>query len=383
MRGHFKKRGDRWYFWIELDPGPDGRRRQISKGGFRIRKDAETAYAELRDQIRRGGNVTPAKVTLTTFLKEEWFPAIRASTRPATWDHYSHIASGYLYGGIGERRLSEITPGQLNAFYAELLVSGRKQAGRTKSPGLSPKTVRHVHAMLHKALSDAVRWGRLSNNPADRADPPRPRVAEMKVWDVPQLRSFLDHVRDDRLYAAWLLLATTGMRRGEIVGLRWSDVDLSAGRLGVVQAHVLVNRTVLVSEPKTNKGRRTIALDTRTVAAFRRHRTQELEERLAADELWQDTGLVFTHEDGSAINPRLFSSWFSQRVLAAGLPRIRLHDVRHTYATAALAAGVPTKVVSERLGHASIAITLDVYSHVLPNMQEEAAEKVAKLILGE
>jgi integrase len=382
MVGHFKKRGDRWYFWVELEPGLDGKRRQYSRGGFKTRKEAEKAYAEVRDQVRRGEFVTPSKVTLSTFLRDEWFPAIRATTRPSTWDHYARIATGYLHGSIGDRRLGELTPGVLNAFYAELLASGRRFGVSTKGAGLSPKTVRHVHTMLHKALVDAVRWGRLQSNPADRADPPKPRQVEMKVWDLAQLRTFLDHVADDRVFAAWLLMTTTGMRRGEVVGLRWTDVDLDLGRLAIVQTHVLVDRQVIVSEPKTAKGRRTVALDATTLTALRQHRKRQLEERLALGEAWQDTGLVFTHEDGSGINPRLFSSWFIQRSSVAGLPPIRLHDVRHSYATAALAAGVPTKIVSERLGHASIAITLDTYSHVLPNMQEEAAEQIARLILG-
>jgi integrase len=382
MVGHFKKRGERWYFWVELAPGPDGKRRQLSRGGFKTRKEAEKAYAEIRDQVRRGEFVTTSKVTLSAFLRDEWFPAIRATTRPSTWDHYARIASGYLDGSIGERRLGELTPGLLNAFYAGLLTSGRRSGVDTRGAGLSPKSVRHVHTMLHKVLADAVRWGRLGANPADKADPPKPRQAEMKVWDLEQLRSFLDHVSDDRLYGAWILMATTGMRRGEVLGLRWADVDLDLARLAVVQTHVLVNRTVVVSEPKTAKGRRTIALDVTTVAALRQQRKRQLEERLSLGEDWQDTGLVFTQKDGTQINPRLFSSWFTQRSRDAGLPQIRLHDLRHSYATAALVAGIPSKVVSERLGHASIAITLDTYSHVLPNMQEEAAEQVARLILG-
>jgi integrase len=172
------------------------------------------------------------------------------------------------------------------------------------------------------------------------------------------------------------------MRRGEVVGLRWSDVDLEDARISIVQTHVLVNRKVIVSEPKTLKGRRSVALDPATVAALRQLRRRQLEERLAQGEFWTDTGLVAIHVDGTPINPRLFSSWFAQHARAAGLPPIRLHDLRHSYATAALAAGIPAKIVSERLGHANIAITLDTYSHVLPNMQEKAAEQVAKLILG-
>jgi integrase len=149
-----------------------------------------------------------------------------------------------------------------------------------------------------------------------------------------------------------------------------------------MQTHVLVDHLVIVSEPKTAKGRRSIALDPTTVSALRRYRRLQREERLRYGELWTDIGLVATHEDGTAINPRLFSAWFTQQARAADLPLIRLHDLRHSYATAALSAGIAAKVVSERLGRANIAITLGTYSHVLPNMQEQAAEQIAQLILG-
>ena len=228
-----------------------------------------------------------------------------------------------------------------------------------------------------------MRWGYLARNVAAAADLPKGMTPEMHVWSPEQLRTYLDHVRSDRLYAAWLLFATTGMRRGEVAGLRWPDVDLDAGRVLPRRPRVVVNHQVLVSEPKTAKGRRSIALDPATVAALREHRRRQLEDRLAIGPRWQDSGLVFTWPDGRALHPERFSKWFEQHTRAAGLPKIRLHDVRHSYATAALAAGIPAKIVSERLGHANIAITMDTYSHVLPGLDVQAAGTVAKLILGD
>ena len=382
MQGHFKKRGERWYYWVELERDLDGKRRQLSKGGFRTRKEAEKAFAELRDQIRQGTFVAAGKTTVASFLVDEWLPGIQASIRPSTHALYSSIVDAYVVPRIGARRLADVTPGQLNALYAALLTEGRRQQSPTRPAGLSPKMVRHVHTLLRKAFSDAVRWGSLARNPADRAEPPRPRTPEMKVWDVAQLRRFLDQVEGDRLAPVWLLMATTGMRRGEVMGLRWADVDLEAGRVSIVQTHVIVNRKIIVAEPKTLKGRRSIALDASTVAALRQLRRRQLEERLELGATWTDSGLVVAWEDGTSINPRSLSSAFTRHARAAELPVIRLHDVRHSYATAALAAGIPAKIVSERLGHANIAITLDTYSHVLPNMQEKAAEQVAQLILG-
>jgi integrase len=378
VKGHFKQRGSTWYYWADLGVGPDGRRLQKSQGGFRTRRDAERAFGTLRDSVRTGSYAAETKLTVAEFLLEEWLPAIRATVRPTTLQHYTSFITVHVVPRIGKLKLTRLGPAQLNSMYASLLERGRAD-GRG---GLSPKSVRHVHTCLHKALHDAVRWGHLARNPADVADPPVPRTPEMTVWSPTELRAFLASVADDRLYAAWLLLITTGMRRGEALGLRWEDVDLERARLSIVRQLTTVNYTVTVSEPKTAKGRRAIALDATTVKALRTHRARQNEERLKNAVVWQDSGLVFTQEDGSPLHPQRFSAWFVQRRLAAGLPPIRLHDVRHSYATAALSAGVAAKVVSERLGHANTTITLDTYSHVLPALQEDAADKVAALILG-
>jgi integrase len=248
---------------------------------------------------------------------------------------------------------------------------------------LASKTVRNIHGELHTALKDAVRRGYVPRNVAATVDLPKGMAPEMQVWSPAQLRAFLDHARQDRLYAAWLLFATTGMRRGEVAGLRWPDVDLDAGRVSPRRPRVVVNYEVHVSEPKTAKGRRSMALDPATMAALRQHRARQAEERLAMGPRWHDSGLVFTWPDGRPLHPERFTKWFQQLARAAGLPRIRLHDVRHSYATAALSAGIPAKVVSERLGHANIAITMDTYSHVLPGLDAQAAGTVARLILGD
>jgi integrase len=226
-------------------------------------------------------------------------------------------------------------------------------------------------------------WGYLNRNPAALAVKPKQRSAgsvEMKTWTAAEVRRFLDHVREDRLFPAWRLAASTGLRRGELLGLRWQDVDLDIGRVSVRQTLTTVGNKVAFGEPKTARGKRNIAVDGVTISALRTWRACQAQERLAFGQAWHDTGLVFSREDGSLIHPDALSFWFDRHVRAAAVPRIRFHDLRHTHATLALQAGVPAKVVSERLGHATVAFTLDVYSHVIPALQEDAAERIAALV---
>ena len=379
MRGFVRKRGSTYTWYFDVPDPVTGKRRQYSKGGFRTKKECQQALNEALAALRTGAFVEPSQRTVAGFLVDEWLPAMRPPrVRPSTWLSYQRSVERHIVPGLGHLPLQRVTPAQLTAFYRGLLSTGHRRG----SGGLAPKTVRNIHGALHAALRDAVRWGYVARNVAAAADLPKGMAPEMRVWNPEQLGAFLDHVRTDRLYAAWLLLATTGMRRGEMAGLRWVDVDLDAGRVSPRRPRVVVNHEVLVSEPKTAKGRRSIALDPATAAALREHRRWQLEERLAVGPGWEDSGLVFTWPDGRPLHPERFSKWFEQHARAAGLPKIRLHDVRHSYATAALAAGIPAKIVSERLGHANIAITMDTYSHVLPGLDEQAAGTVAQLILG-
>src|SRR5690606_21143177 len=238
--------------------------------------------------------------------------------------------------------------------------------------------------ILHRAFKDAVRWGRLARNPADAADPPRAgqKSDGVHAWDAATLRTFLTRSREsgDRLHALWVLLATTGMRRGEAIGLRWKDVDLDKGRLSVVQTITQTRSKVTIGEPKTARGRRSIALDDATVGVLREHRKSMLEERLLVGPDFSDEGLVFHHPDGSCLRPDAVSAEFVRRVSQYGLPRLTLHGLRHTWATLALEQGIHPRVVQERLGHSTIAITLGIYSHVSPTLHDEAANLVAASI---
>jgi integrase len=204
----------------------------------------------------------------------------------------------------------------------------------------------------------------------------------MRTWTPDELRSFLEYVAHDPYYAAWVLAASTGMRRGEVLGLRWQDIDFDRRRLAIRQTIISIDYRVEVSEPKTARGRRSVALDSGTVTALRGHRAAQNQEKLKLGEAYQDMGLVFCRADGGPVHPDRFTQMFDKHVKESGLPRIRLHDLRHTHATLALAAGIHPKVVSERLGHSTVAFTMDVYSHAIPSMEAEAAETIANLVRG-
>jgi integrase len=245
--------------------------------------------------------------------------------------------------------------------------------------------VNYIHTILHRALKDAVRWGRLVRNPSDAADPPRAGQKSDGVhsWDTATLRQFLDasHSAGDRYHGLWVLLATTGMRRGEALGLRWADVDLDAGRARIVQTIIQTRSVVSVGEPKTARGRRPISLDPATVAVLRAHRHRMRQERLLVGPDFDDLGLVFHQPDGGWLRPDAVSEVFLRRVRRYGRPRLTLKGLRHTWATLALEQGIHPRVVQERLGHSTIAITLGIYSHVSPTLHDEAAEIIAGLVL--
>jgi integrase len=383
MRGAVYKRGSTWTWHFDVDPDPlTGRRRQRTKGGYKTKKAAEQALSEAIGQWRAGRLPQRSKHTLGHFLQEEWLPAVKPRLRASTWANYRTYAAAYVVPVLGQIKLQALTPVQLNHLYAHLLERGRRKTTSQGRTGLAPKTVRNVHVMLHSALHDAMRWGYLVRNVAEAADPPAARSPEQKVWSPQELRVFLEHVRNDRLYALWLLVATTGMRRGELAGLRWVDVDFDHATVSPTIPRVVVDHRVHDSAPKTERGRRRLALDPVTLQALHDHHKRQAEDREAVGQRYRDLGYVFTWPDGQPLHPDNIADWFEQHTRAAGLPRIRLHDVRHSYATAALKAGISARVISERLGHASVAFTLQTYGHVIPGMDKDAAATVADLILG-
>ncbi len=385
MRGTIKKDEEHGTWFLVIDNGVSpatGKRRQLRRRGFSTKKKAEEKLKELLGEMRDGDYVEPSRQPVGVFL-ENFLQIVAATRKPSTAGMYAHKLRRYVIPRIGAMPLRQVDATTLEALYAELRVSGG-QVDRNGNPRpLSEQTVAVVHRILHRAFSTAARRGVIRANPASLVEPPKssaPRA--MKVWDAEQMHDFIDHVVDNRLRALWVVAATTGMRRGEVCGLMWSDVNLDGGQLAVRRSRVPVSGKVIETTPKSAHAR-VITLAPVTVSALRSHRKQQVAERIAWGEAWQDTGYVFTAENGVPLRP----DWLLHRFTALGdeceLPRIGgFHGLRHSFATLALAANVHPKVVQEILGHSNVGITLDLYSHVAPGMQAEATARVAALFLG-
>lgn len=382
---------------------PQLERRKAFKGGFARQKEAKEARDELVAAQRGGARIDPSKITVAEYLTDVWLPSKKATRDDGgrrsrgtvgvqTHNDYRKIINRHLIPQLGEVRLRDLMPSHISGLLDYL-----EGHGSTDGGPLAPKTVMNVYGMLHKALADAVRNQLRLNNPADFIDAPtvdqqKPNVA----WSVAQLRAFLAHVQGLRMQAAWLLLATTGMRRGEVAGLGWSDLDLDAGTvrvrwtLGEVDGHATWKRL-----PKSKAGERTMSLDPRVVAALRALKKLQAEERLIAGSEWVERcmdwqglyrdDVVFRWPDGTMIRPTQFTRWFHEHCADAGLPLIRLHEVRHTYATEGLRNARnwhEVKVLSERMGHASVGMFIDRYAQVLDEEERQVADTLSAHILG-
>jgi integrase len=320
-------------------------------------------------EVSRGVcGTAPARMTLGEYL-DRWYEAVRDSLRPHTQDGWRrHIQ--HWKAVLGSMPLAKLTPADV-------------QAGLARLPGhLSDSSRQTLYTVLRAALNQAVRWGLLARSPAQGVKPPARERREMRVWDEEQAARFLEAARSTRYYALFHTALATGMRLGELLGLTWDDVDLEAGVIQVRRAlatGIVRGDQPVWQEPKTQASRRRIPIDRRAAEVLRQHRRAQLEERLRAGPEWRDHNLVFANQTGG----RLYTSniWQAMRACErkAGVPRIRFHDLRHTHATFLLRQGVHPKVVSERLGHASVKITLDTYSHVLPDTQAEAVRAMERV----
>jgi integrase len=278
------------------------------------------------------------------------------------------MIDGHIRPALGSYMLPKLAPLHVQAFYSSALAKGRKDG----KGGLSSQSVVHFHRLLNKAFTQAVKWQLLARNPIQAVEPPRAERQEMRALDEDETASLLSLLGDSRLYMPVMLAVTTGLRRGEILGLRWSHVDLATGTITVVQSLEQTKEGLRFKPPKTHRSRRSIAVPPITVEALRSHRAKQAEEKLALGPTYDDHDLVCPRPGGAAWPPDMLSTAFAALVRRSDLRSFRFHDLRHSHATHLLRAGIHPKIVSERLGHSTVGITLDTYSHVLPGMQEDA-----------
>jgi integrase len=391
MRGHIRKRGGSWYIIYDERPDPrTGERRRRERGGFLDQDSAETALAEAIAAVKSGGYVDPSKVTVTRFLTDWIDRKAEDDLKPTTATSYRSKIEHHLVPRLGSLRVQELDVSRIEDALRDI----HREGGRKGAP-LSRRTVNYCRVVLASALDDAVRRGIIKGNPARLARIParerdgwEPRSAPQQPWSVPELRKFLATAAEDRLAALWMVYLTTGMRRGEALGLRWSTVDLDAGTTAVARVRTTAtdedgHRMVYdYDTPKSAASARTVTLDGPTVAAIQVHRTAQLEERLAAGGAWLDEGRVFAREDGSGVDPDGVSKRWRELCELAGVRTIRLHDARHSHATLMLAGGVPVEVISRRLGHARISVTMDLYVHPDDASQRAASDTFGKLLAG-
>jgi integrase len=384
MRGSIQKKGKKWYAVIYdgVNPATGLYRRRWVQAGTR-RGDAEKLLAELVKRSHQGETVVSEKLTLGEYLTERWLPVQEARLRRSTYDSYRRNIELHVIPALGRRQLDQLRPEDIDVFYAALLKGGRKKRPGEKGPtkGLAPKSVHNIHVMLNKALGDAARKGTVVRNVVALADAPSLQARkrpEIKAWEIDQLVRFLDAIAPHRMGPAFHFAAHTGMRRGEVLGVRWSDLDLDAGRVSVRQALVSVAYKLSISDVKTGTSRRTIDVDEDVIQVLRDWRKVRTEERDGV--VPEPDDLVFVKADGTSMHPDIFSQLFDRTVAKIDVPDISLHDLRHTHATLLLKAGVNVKVVSERLGHANVAFTMNVYQHVLPGMQAAAADTFSLLL---
>lgn len=360
-----RKRDGRWV--AELNIGvAEGRRKTIRKMAKRQKVVADWLNERLVEQ-KKGLLVEPSKETVAQFLERWLRDSVKISTRSRTYESYASTVRCHVAPTLGGIPLRKLTPTDVQRLYGQKLESG-----------LSPRSVQYIHAVLHGALKQAVQRGLIYRNPCEAVARPKVERKTMKALDLEQVNRLLAEAQHDRLYALYILAVHTGMRRGELLGLTWDNVDLKNRRVHVVQQlqHLDKGEAKLVP-PKTAKARRGIDLTSFEVKALMQHRREQSKERLRLGEAWQNNmNLVFTTGIGTPLNPaNLVRRSFHPLLEKAGLPRIRFHDLRHSAASLMLQMDISAKVVQEMLGHSQISLTLDTYSHVLPSMRRDTVAK--------
>ena len=368
-RGHgegsiYRRKDGRWTAAITLD----NHKRKTFYG--ETRKEVQDKLSAALHEQRQGTLATGPRQTLKAYL-ENWLEQVyRPSVKLSSYRQYRVVVEKHLIPGLGHIPVQKLTPEKVQAFYAQKLKEGK-----------SPRTVQFIHAVLHQALENAVKWNLVPRNVAKLVTLPRVERYEARTLTVEQARQLLEAARGSPLEVMILVALNTGMRRGELSALRWDDIDIQNG---VIFVHRTVNYVggygFVETEPKTRASKRKIAVSEKVLGTLKAHREQQEGMRLKVGAKWCEQGLVFCNRYGRYLLPEVVSKQFHALLAKAGLPDMRFHDLRHTMATILLESDVHPKKVQERLGHSKIAITMDTYSHVLPSMHQDVARKLSEML---
>jgi len=360
--GSITRRKDGLYmarYWVETPKGP---KRKTIYG----KKREEVADKLARALTERADGIVydDENMTVGEYLDSWLKGSVRGSVGQSTFDRYEIAVRVHINPALGRLKLKKLNPAHLASFYQDRLATG-----------FAPASVNKLHVTLHKALDQAVKWNLIPCNVAEVVTAPRPAPPEMRTLSAAETRKLLEAACSDKLEALYMLAVHTGMRQGELLALKWQDVDLNNAKLSVRRTITRSGGRILLGEPKTKKSRRTISLTDTGISVLREHLDRQMGQIERLGDLYKDQGLVFASEVGTPVNPtNLRRRSFAPLLERAGLPQIRFHDLRHTCATLLLSCNIHPKYVQELLGHANIAITLDTYSHVLPGMGNQAAK---------
>jgi integrase len=368
MNGSIRRRGKGTYeLTIDLGKDSNGRRQRKFVNVKGTRKEADRKLRDILASIDKGLPVDAGKLSLREMLQRWLRDYVVPNTRARTAERYESDIRLHIDPAIGHIQLSRLSPADIQAMEARLLETGK-----------SARSVQHIHAVLREALKHALRWGLVFRNPAEAVDPPRPSRPEIQPPNADAVWGILEAAKETSYYSALFFMAFTGCRRGEALGLRWTDIDLENCNAAIVQSLQRVKGQGLVFQaPKSAKSRRAISLDSDTIDMLHEHRGKQLLRQVELGGAYSDQGLVFPGPLGGPIDPSVLTRTFEKLVRRMGLTNTRLHDLRHFHATLLLQQGTNPKIVQERLGHSSFVITMDTYSHVAPGLQKQASQDFA------
>lgn len=378
--GSVFKRGEHYAIRYDLPPGPDGKRRQkmVSCKGLN-KKQSEQKLRDILTAINQNGYIEPGSRSVSQYLDEFIKNYACVHTSPNTYERYAELIQNNIVPHIGNYRLDRINTGDIQAYYNKLLTSGRVD----KTGGLSAQTILHIHRLLHRAFKQAIQWGYITRNPVDGAVLPKIERKQLNILSFEESLQLLECSRSSQYFFAPVLLCiATGMRRGEILALKWANINLELGIINVMESLEDTSKGIRFKETKTTGSTRAIQIPDFAIDELKWWKVQQAKHKLALGDMYNDIGLVCTKQNGSPIKPDTFSTTFKNLVRRAGVSDISFHDLRHSYATMLIMSGVPVKVVSEMMGHTNVVITQDTYTHVLPTMQKQAANKLNDIYMS-